>query len=112
MVLTSRGNGEIYIDLKNAKTMPKVLVDSIERELPRAMKMVSAGDLINLSIQATTMTEIDRNDQSDAAISGVMAKQAELEKDIQHVRALNGAKDKEIARLKGQLANPPAPPKS
>ena len=36
MVLTSRGNGEIYIDLKQAKAMPKALVDGLEREIPRA----------------------------------------------------------------------------
>ena len=108
MVLTGRNNNEIYIDLKNAKALPKSLVDGIEREIPRAMKMLPSSDVINLSIQATTLNEIDRHDVSDALAQDVMAKHAALEKDIQHMRALNGAKDKEIARLSGILAEPAA----
>lgn len=108
MVLTGRNNNEIYIDLKNAKAMPKALVDGVERELPRALKMLPASDVINLSIQATSMSEIDRHDTSDALVQDVMAKHEALERDIQHVRALNGAKDKEIARLSGILAEPAA----
>jgi hypothetical protein len=108
MVLTSRGNGEIYIDLKQAKAMPKALVDGLEREIPRALKMLPAGDVINMSIAATTLGEIDRHDSSDQLMQDVMVKQKALESDIQHVRALNGAKDKEIARLSGILAEPVA----
>ena len=108
MVLTGRNNNEIYIDLKNAKAMPKSLVDGVERELPRALKMQPASDVINLSIQATAMSEIDRHDTSDALMQDVLGKQAALEKDIQHVRALNGAKDREIARLNDILAEPAA----
>jgi hypothetical protein len=108
VVLTGRNNNEIYIDLKNAKAMPKSLVDGVERELPRALKMLPASDVINLSIQATAMSEIDRHDTSDHLMQDVLAKQADLENDIKHVRALNGAKDKEIARLSGLLAEPVA----
>ena len=108
MVLTSRGNGEIYIDLKQAKAMPKALVDGLEREIPRALKMLPAGDVINMSIQATTLSEIDRHDSSDQLMQDVMAKQKALESDIQHVKALNGAKDREITRLNDILAEPVA----
>ena len=37
-----------------------------------------------------------------------MAKQKALESDIQHVKALNGAKDREITRLNDILAEPVA----
>ena len=103
MVLTNRNNNEIYIDLKQAKHMPKTLVDSLERELPRALKMVPAGDIINLAIQAATMPEIDRHDVSDALVQEVLAKQTDLNTTIEQLQAVNVAKDKQIAKLGAEL---------
>ena len=103
MVLTGRNNNEIYIDLKQAKAMPKALVDSVEREIPRAMKMLPAGDVINLSIAATAMSEIDRNDTSDALVQEVLAKQSELDATIKQLQAVGLAKDKQIAKLGAEL---------
>ena len=103
MVLTNRNNNEIYIDLKQAKHMPKTLVDSLERELPRALKMVPAGDIINLAIQAATMPEIDRHDVSDALVQEVLAKQKDLDATIKQLQAVSTAKDHEISKLGAQL---------
>ena len=89
MVLSGRGNNEMFIDLKQAKVMPKVLNDCIDRELPRALKMAPAADVINLAIVASGMQEVDRNDQSDALLTEVMAKQKDLEATITQLKAIN-----------------------
>ena len=99
MVLTNRGNNEMFIDLKQAKMMPKVLVDALERELPRALKMAPAADIINMSIQTASLQEYDRNDANAALVADVLAKQDDLNATIKQLQAVTVAKDKEIARL-------------
>ncbi len=104
MVLTGRNNNEMYIDLKQAKAMPKVLNDCIDRELPRALKMAPAGDIINLAIAASAMHEVDRNDPSDALLADVMAKQADLGATLKQLEGYNRQLKEKNASLSKDLA--------
>ena len=95
----------MYIDLKQAKAMPKVLNDCIDRELPRALKMAPAGDIINLAIAASGMHEVDRNDPSDALLTDVMAKQADLDTTIKQLEGYNRQLKEKNASLAKDLAS-------
>ena len=103
MVLTQRGNNEMFIDMKQAKMMPKVLVDAIERELPRALKMAPAADIINLSIQTASLQEYDRNDANDALLQDVLTKQQALNDTINQLQLVSTEKDKQIHKLNEEL---------
>ena len=103
MVLSGRGNNEMFIDLKQAKVMPKVLNDCIDRELPRALKMAPAADVINLAIVSSGMQEVDRNDASDALLTEVMAKQQDLEATIGQLKAVNSRLSTENANLNKEV---------
>jgi len=100
MVLSGRGNNEMFIDLKQAKVMPKVLNDCIDRELPRALKMAPAADVINLAIVSSGMQEVDRKDVSDQLITEVIAKQESLDATIAQLKAVNAQLSTENANLK------------
>ena len=99
MVLSGRGNNEMFIDLKQAKVMPKVLNDCIDRELPRALKMAPAADVINLAIVSSGMQEVDRKDVSDQLLTDVMAKQKDLEDTIAQLKAVNSRLSSEQSAL-------------
>ena len=55
MILTKRGSNDMYIDMKEVKTVPKVFVDALERQLDRAMRMVPAHSLRGLRRYAAAL---------------------------------------------------------
>ena len=109
MILTKRGSNEMYIDMKEVKTVPKVFVDALERQLDRAMRMVPAQDVLNMHLQSGNYAEYDRNEaQSDVlrkALTAVSDNQAIINdlKAVVHTQAEDGkAKDAKIAALEAK----------
>ena len=77
MILTKRGGSDMYIDMKEVKTVPKVFVDALERQLDRAMRMVPAQDVLNMHLQSGNYAEYDRSDASADLIRRTQAQLAE-----------------------------------
>ena len=77
MILTKRGSSDMYIDMKEVKTMPKVFVDALERQLDRAMRMVPAQDVLNMHLQSGNYAEYDRSDASADLIRRTQAQLAD-----------------------------------
>ena len=109
MILTKRGSNEMYIDMKEVKTVPKVFVDALERQLDRAMRMVPAQDVLNMHLQSGNYAEYDRNEaQSDVlrkALNAVSDNQAIINdlKAVVHTQAEEvKAKDAKIAALEAK----------
>ena len=109
MILTKRGGSDMYIDMKEVKTVPKVFVDALERQLDRAMRMVPAQDVLNMHLQSGNYAEYDRNEaQSDVlrkALNAVSDNQAIINdlKAVVHTQAEEvKAKDAKIAALEAK----------
>ena len=89
MILTKRGNSDMYIDFKEVKTMPKHFVDALERELPRAMRMVPAQDLLNMHLQTGNFAEYDRHDANADVIRRAQAQLADNQALIADLKSSN-----------------------
>jgi hypothetical protein len=105
MVLKNRSGNNMFIDLKNGvERMSKDVMSAAVRELPRAMKMASSEDIVNLVLSGANMTEIDRDDADDQLLTEVLHQQKDLNATIGSLRAKDKKQAALIAELQAELA--------
>jgi len=105
MVLKNRSGNNMFIDLKNGvERMSKDVMTAAVRELPRAMKMASSEDIVNLVLSGANMTEIDRDDADDKLLTEVLHQQKAMNATIGGLRAKDKKQSALIAELQAELA--------
>ena len=104
MVLKGRGQNNMFIDLKNGvDRMSKDVMDAAVRELPRAMKMASSEDIVNLVLSGANMNEINRDDADGRLLNEVLAKHKETDALIKSLQVRDQSQTKLIAELQAEL---------
>ena len=109
MVIKNRGSNSMFIDLKNGVDhMSKDVMDAAVRELPRALKMAPAEDIVNLVLSGANMYDIKRDDPDSALLAKVLTQQKEMGDTLSQLRTQDVKQKKIISELRDELDNPPA----
>ena len=101
MIKSGRG-GRFFLDISRAAYIPKNVMDVVNRQLNRAIKMMPAQDVVDLAINGADKV-VDMDDANDMALMEAEKQLSELSSTVAGLKQQRAESIKSIRTLNDEL---------